>query len=60
MADFAVEGAYEVVCPHCGKPFEGELLTADSASRSSGFKCPHCKLFVPLERAEGLEPDAAD
>jgi DNA-directed RNA polymerase subunit RPC12/RpoP len=41
---------YEVVCPHCGKTFEGELLGEDE--RHKGFKCPHCKLFVPFERAD--------
>jgi hypothetical protein len=25
---------------------------AGSAERYRGFKCPHCRLFVPLERAE--------
>jgi DNA-directed RNA polymerase subunit RPC12/RpoP len=43
-------GTYEVVCPHCGKTFEGELLGEDD--RHKGFKCPHCKLFVPFERAD--------
>jgi DNA-directed RNA polymerase subunit RPC12/RpoP len=41
-----------VVCPHCGKEFEAELLAAESAPGPRGFKCPHCRLFVPLERAE--------
>ena len=40
----------EVVCPHCGKHFTAPLLAGDSVQR--GFKCPHCKLFVPLDRAE--------
>jgi DNA-directed RNA polymerase subunit RPC12/RpoP len=48
---------YEVECPHCHKLFEAELLTDDSASRPDGFKCPHCRLFVPFERANGAEPD---
>ena len=39
---------HEVVCPHCKKQFRGELLSADTAQR--GFKCPHCRLFVPYER----------
>ena len=47
----APEGRYEVTCPHCKKPFEAELLTG-SAARYQGFKCPHCKLFVPYERAD--------
>jgi hypothetical protein len=37
------------VCPHCKKPFDGELLA--EGSRHEGFKCPHCRLFVPAERA---------
>jgi len=43
---------YEVVCPHCKKSFRGELIGADERQ---GFKCPHCRLFVPLERAETTE-----
>jgi DNA-directed RNA polymerase subunit RPC12/RpoP len=42
---------YEVVCPHCKKQFRGELL-AGKDERQRGFKCPHCRLFVPYERAE--------
>jgi DNA-directed RNA polymerase subunit RPC12/RpoP len=43
---------YEVVCPHCSKKFEADLLVATSASPGArGFKCPHCRLFVPFDRA---------
>lgn len=42
---------FAVTCPHCKKRFEAELI-ADSAGRYRGFKCPHCRLFVPKERAE--------
>ena len=45
---------YDVVCPHCKKPFKAELIGADESRQ--GFKCPHCRLFVPLERAEVEEP----
>jgi DNA-directed RNA polymerase subunit RPC12/RpoP len=40
----------EVVCPHCKKTFSASLL-AGAAQRYRGYKCPHCKLFVPAERA---------
>jgi transposase-like protein len=42
---------FEVVCPHCKKPFTGELMSG-SAARHHGFKCPHCRLFVPYQRVE--------
>jgi endogenous inhibitor of DNA gyrase (YacG/DUF329 family) len=45
------ENTFEVSCPHCGKPFEAELIEG-AASRYEGFKCPHCRLFVPYERAD--------
>ena len=48
---------FEIVCPHCGKRFRAELL-AGTAGRHRGFKCSHCRLFVPLERVE-LDGDAA-
>jgi hypothetical protein len=41
------------VCPHCRKTFESELMTGARAPRARGFKCPHCRLFVPFERASG-------
>jgi transposase-like protein len=47
----APDGRYDVVCPHCHKPFSAEVLTG-STERHFGFKCPHCRLFVPYERAE--------
>jgi DNA-directed RNA polymerase subunit RPC12/RpoP len=43
--------AQAIVCPHCKKTFDGELLA--EGSRHEGFKCPHCRLFVPAERANG-------
>jgi DNA-directed RNA polymerase subunit RPC12/RpoP len=46
-----------IVCPHCKKPFDGELLAEDS--RHEGFKCPHCLLFVPAERAYGADGTSA-
>jgi DNA-directed RNA polymerase subunit RPC12/RpoP len=44
----------EVVCPHCKKTFVAELIEG-SAERYRGFKCPHCKLFVPQARTENDE-----
>ena len=43
---------FEVTCPHCKKPFEAQLIDG-SAAPYRGFKCPHCRLFVPYERANG-------
>jgi phage FluMu protein Com len=43
--------SFEVVCPHCGKTFEAELMSG-SSERHLGFKCPHCRLFVAYERAD--------
>jgi DNA-directed RNA polymerase subunit RPC12/RpoP len=53
MAGRAAHATYQVDCPHCGKSFEGELLAGSSPRGSRGFKCPHCRLFVPYERANG-------
>ena len=48
------ESVYEVECPHCHKQFTAALLDG-AAARYQGFKCPHCKLFVPFERADEQE-----
>lgn len=45
----AAAQTFDVVCPHCKKSFRGELLGEDKLRK--GFKCPHCRLFVPYERA---------
>lgn len=47
----APHGTYEVTCPHCNREFRATVL-GGAAARYSGFKCPHCKLFVPYERVE--------
>jgi phage FluMu protein Com len=39
-----------IVCPHCNKTFTAELI-AGQTERHRGFKCPHCKLFIPEDRA---------
>jgi DNA-directed RNA polymerase subunit RPC12/RpoP len=40
-----------VECPHCGRTFEGKLLSGET-DRHQGFKCPHCRLFVAYDRAD--------
>jgi DNA-directed RNA polymerase subunit RPC12/RpoP len=42
---------FEVTCPHCGKSFKAELIEGPS-ERLRGFKCPHCRLFTPYQRAD--------
>jgi hypothetical protein len=56
VADLPELTTYEVTCPHCRKDFTGELLSG-AAARHQGFKCPHCKLFVPWERVAGESDD---
>jgi transposase-like protein len=53
VTDTAATGTVEhsLVCPHCNKAFRAKLM-AGAAARYSGFKCPHCRLFVPRERVE--------
>ena len=49
------ESGFEVECPHCRKRFAAEPMRGGDAARYRGFKCPHCKLFVPLDRAGDLD-----
>jgi transposase-like protein len=58
MARPSSRDLYTVVCPHCDKEFESELLTGE-ADRHQGFKCPHCRLFVAYSRVEEQEPEEA-
>ena len=63
MAADATSGNTQTAsCPHCHKPFSAELI-AGGVERHRGFKCPHCKLFVPLQRATDAgmsrDPEAA-
>ena len=46
--------SFDVVCPHCKKPFQATLI-AGTAERYRGFKCPHCKLFVPAARGASVK-----
>jgi phage FluMu protein Com len=47
----AEERSFEVECPHCHKTFAATPIEGGRAARYLGFKCPHCRLFVPLQRA---------
>jgi len=51
--------SFDVECPHCHKGFAGEPIKGGRAARYRGFKCPHCKLFVPLRRAADAEEPRA-
>jgi phage FluMu protein Com len=51
----AQEHSRDVECPHCHKTFAAEPIEGGRAARYLGFKCPHCRLFVPLERAADAE-----
>jgi DNA-directed RNA polymerase subunit RPC12/RpoP len=42
-----------VVCVHCRKEFDAEILSADT--EQAGVKCPHCRLFMPLERVDAVD-----
>ena len=53
----AEDEAHTVTCPHCGREFVADLLKGDT-ERHRGYKCPHCRLFVPLERVE--QPESAE
>ena len=45
------EQSFEIVCPHCKKTFTATLMEG-AAERYRGFKCPHCRLFVPAARTD--------
>ncbi len=47
------EASPDIACPHCKKPFTADLMQG-AAARFQGFKCPHCRLFIPLERVKQL------
>ena len=51
MTGVSHDSSIDVQCPHCRKSFTAEEIEGGEAARYHGFKCPHCKLFVPLERA---------
>jgi len=58
VAEAQQQSGFDVECPHCHKSFRAETIEG-SAARYRGFKCPHCRLFVPFARAQEqdlLEP----
>ena len=57
MSGVDQESGFEVACPHCRKSFAAKPLKAGHAARYRGFKCPYCKLFVPLQRAGRPMPE---
>jgi hypothetical protein len=50
-----IEAVDDVICVHCGKSFQAEVLSPES--EQAGVKCPHCRLFMPLERVENDDAD---
>ena len=63
VSETRAEREFEVECPHCHKSFVAGPIRGGRAARYRGFKCPHCRLFVPLERAADralLEPLSRD
>jgi DNA-directed RNA polymerase subunit RPC12/RpoP len=62
MSETLPRESFEVQCPHCHKSFTSPAIEG-AAARYRGFKCPHCKLFVPYQRVEAnalLEPLSRD
>ncbi len=53
------ERSFDVECPHCHRRFAGAPIEGGRAARYLGFKCPHCRLFVPLQRATDADVNAA-
>ena len=42
------EAIRDLTCVHCGKAFRADVLGSNTVL--AGVKCPHCRLFMPLER----------
>jgi len=61
-SEAARESGFDVECPHCHKAFTAEVIEGGAAARYRGFKCPHCRLFVPAahggDDALSRDPDA--
>jgi hypothetical protein len=47
---------YAIECPHCHKQFSAQPVSG-RAARYAGFKCPHCRLFVPFTRVADQADD---
>ena len=54
MADTEQTQEITVECPHCHKPFDASAV--QGKGRIRGFKCPHCRLFVPYDRVAEQAP----
>jgi len=48
MGDTDQSSGFTIECPHCHKSFEADVVQGQGRIR--GFKCPHCRLFVPYDR----------
>jgi len=58
VSEAHADNEHRITCPHCHKDFVAAPL-GGSAARYHGFKCPHCKLFVPYERVTEPEPTSS-
>jgi phage FluMu protein Com len=47
----------DVICVHCRKTFDAEILAP--STEHAGLKCPHCRLFMPIERLADNDAGAA-
>jgi hypothetical protein len=54
------ETHFTIECPHRHKPFDADAV--QGRGRIRGFKCPHCRLFVPFDRVseQALTRDPED
>jgi phage FluMu protein Com len=59
VSEVRQQRSFSVECPHCHKRFAAEAIEGGRAARYLGFKCPHCRLFVPLRRATDADANAA-
>ena len=59
VSEVSQDRSFDVECPHCHKTFAGAPIEGGRAARYFGFKCPHCRLFVPLQRATDADVSPA-